>query len=237
MSKILVWDTESTDLYATWGRLLCFTWMEAGEKKPHIIKITDYPNFKKDCTDDSALVKDTIKILSGADMWFTWYGARHDIPLINTRALKHGYTTLPPVPHVDGWRVSKYKLRLPSNRLQMVSSFFGLNEKTPLDADQWARARAGHRPSLEYVYAHGLQDVVVTRDVYNVVRPLVTDHPNVGVMNGITDGCSVCGVKGKMQKRGRSISNRRIRQRYQCQNCGAWSRGRSLTFDQWKEAV
>lgn len=233
MSKILIWDTESTDLYATWGRLLCFTWIDLAENKPHILRISDYPEFKKDSTDDSRLVKDALSILAGADMWFTWYGTRHDVPLVNSRAVKHGLPILPPIPHVDGWRVSKYNLRLPSNRLASVSSFLELPEKTPIKSDMWVRARAGYMNGLKYVYAHGLQDVVVTREVYKRMRPLIREHPNVSHMNGVANGCPSCGGV-KVQKRGVTVSLKRVKQRYWCPTCGSWSSSRGFTFDQWR---
>jgi len=226
--KIYIFDTESSDLYATWGSLLCFTWMEPHEKKAHIMRISDYPLFKKDPTNDRELVKDIKKKLEEADMLFGWYSTRHDIPLINSRLIYHGLKPVSPRAHVDGWKVAKYHLCLPSNSLKMVSSFLEIEEKTPIKPNTWKRARAGHLSSLKYVYEHGLQDTVVTKLAYERMLPLIQKHPNVFNITDFTNGCPRCGAKGRMVKNGIGYAEKRAHQVYECQKCGGHVRGHAI---------
>lgn len=228
MDELIIWDTESTDLYATWGRLLCFTYITLRMKKPRIIRISDYPRYQVDRTDDSFLVKDIRKILSKAGAWFTWYGVRHDVPLVDSRLVHHGMKPLPHVGHIDGWRVAKYKLRLPSNRLETVSRFLGVAEKTPIRDEMWVRARSGYKDGLSYVYRHGLQDALVTKQVYKKLLPLIEKHPNIYRI-GNTDNrhCRNCGGK-HVQRDGFDYAEKTVYRRYECQECGKTWRGETV---------
>lgn len=226
--RIMIFDTESSDLYATWGSLLCFTWMDATEKKSHIIRISDYPLFKTDPTNDRELVKDIKRIMDGQDMWFGWFSTKHDVPLINSRLIYHGLQPLAEMAHVDGWRVAKDNLRLPSNGLAMVSMFLGLPQKTPIKPNIWKRARAGHLPSLRYVYTHGLRDTEMTRLAYLKMLPLIKNHPNVYQIGDFKDGCPKCGVKGKIRPDGHGYAQKKAYQKFHCKACGGYTRGKNI---------
>lgn len=225
LDDLIIWDTESTDLYATWGRLLCFTWMSLRDRKPKILRISDYSRFKNDCTDDRDLVRDIKKVLDKAGAWFTWFGTKHDVPLVNSRLIYHGQKPLSVVSHIDGWRVAKDKLRLPRNSLATVSSFLGLAEKTPIKNEIWVRARAGHLPSLNYVYRHGLQDTVVTKQAYQKMLPLIANHPNIyRVASADNRHCRNCGADRAISD-GFDYAQKRVYRRYECQKCGKTWRG------------
>lgn len=226
--RIIIFDTESSDLYATWGSILCFTWMEPHEKKAHVLRISDFPRFKQDPTDDRDLVRAMKKILDKADMLFGWFSTKHDVPLINSRLIYYGYPPLSPVAHVDGWWIAKTKLRLPSNGLAMVSQFMELPQKTPILPSVWKRARAGHLPSLKYVYQHGLQDTVITKMAYLRLLPLIDNHPNVHQIADFRDGCPKCGVIGKMKPDGHGFAKKRAYRKYQCKACKGYTRGAYL---------
>lgn len=227
--KIVLWDLETTNLNANFGYLLCFGWKILGEKKTNAISITEFPQFKKDPTNDRSLVKAAYSELANADAWVTWYGSRFDVPYLSSRLLYHKLPFLPPVPHIDGWWIARKHLRLNSNRLASVSSFLDIEEKTPLDGPTWIRAAAGHEKSIKYVVEHCLQDVVVLEEAYLRIRPLMRTHPNLNVISEEANVCPTCGSK-KLQKRGVSITRVATRQRYMCNACGAWSKGKKHLF-------
>jgi len=226
--RIILWDIECTNLNANFGYMLCLGYKYLGDPKTHVISITDFPAFRKDPTNDYYIVKAAGEVLSAADMWITWYGSRFDVPYIQSRLVYHKLPILPPVPHVDGWRIAKYKMRLNSNRLASVTGFLELEEKTPLTGPIWIRAAAGHKPSVKYVVDHCLQDVRVLEQVYNRIKPLMTSHPGMGILEGKLVACPVCG-SDKVQRRGYHVTRVRKYHRFQCQKCGAWSNdGQSL---------
>lgn len=224
--RIIAWDLETTGLSANFAYLLCMGWKVIGEKKINLIKITDYPEFEKDCTNDKKLVADCKKVLESADAWITWYGRRFDEPFLNSRLIHHGFSPMPNMcnNHIDGWRTAKYKLRMNSNRLASVSEFLQVEEKTPVKGGMWVKAQAGHKNALSYVYKHCRQDIVVLEQVYEKIKPLIDPHPNLNVITGTQDACPRCGTVGRLQKRGYHTATSRRYQRWACTNCGAWSR-------------
>lgn len=224
-TKIIAWDLETTNLNANFGYLLCGGWKVLGEKKAHVIDITQTKNFKKDCTNDKELCKRLYDVLSEADMWITWFGCYFDVPYLNSRLLRHDLPPLPPVPHLDGWKVARYKLKLNSNRLQSVTSFLGLDDKTPLDGPTWVRAMAGHRKSIRYVVEHCRQDCEVLEQVYQKLKPLAQGHPNLNLLQKTTIACPRCGAN-KLQCRGTQVTTTQVYQRFHCTACGGWSRAR-----------
>jgi uncharacterized protein YprB with RNaseH-like and TPR domain len=229
MSKVLLWDIECTNLRANYGYILCIGWKELDAKKVSCPTIVDFPRFKRDPTNDKDLIKFAASELSKADLWVTHYGSRFDVPYVNSRLLFHGMKPMPPIPHIDTWRIARYKMALNSNRLATISEFLTTkDEKTALLSPQWIKAAAGHKPSIRYVKDHCVKDVLVLEEVYKKIRPLATTHPNLNIVTDIADGCPICGTVGKMQKRGYTIARTSKSQRYQCRDCGGWSRGRPV---------
>lgn len=230
-NKIKLWDIESTNLSADFGYILSIAVKNLNEKKVRCYSVDDYPLYKKDPTSDKALLEDAYKDLSDAGAWVTWYGGGFDVPFVNTRLLSHGMAPMPPIPHIDGWRVARYKMKLHSNRLASVSSFLQIAEKTPLDGPIWIKASAGDKKALQYIKEHNVQDVIVLEEAFNRIKPLITSGPNLSILNSNSmergaDLCPICG-SASIVKRGTSITQTGRRQRYFCNSCGGWSRGRT----------
>jgi hypothetical protein len=217
-ARIILWDIECSNLSADFGRILCIGWMELGEDKPHIISSRTSKAWQKDPTDDRAVLAEARTVLANADLWVTHYGARFDVPFMQTRLLRLGFDPLPYVPNVDTWRTMKYRLRLRSNRLATACDFFDLTPKTPLRGEQWVRAAAGHAPSLKYIEEHCAADVLALRDCYLLLRPLVYNHPNVGLADEATDVCPACG-SDTWHEAGTHFGPKRLYTRWSCKHC------------------
>jgi uncharacterized protein YprB with RNaseH-like and TPR domain len=221
-ARIVIWDLESTNLKGNFGYLLCGAWKVLGEKKINCVSITDSPTFEKDPTNDKHICKELLKSLEEADMWVAHFGKWFDRPMLNTRLLGHNLPPLPPIPLIDTWRIAKDNLKLNSNRLATIAAWAGLEEKTPLSGPRWIKAMAGHRPSINYVVKHCKQDCVVLEQVYEKIKCLCTNHPNVNLVDDSEDACPICG--GEITKRGFTFARTRKYQRWQCKDCGGWSR-------------
>ena len=231
-AKICFFDIETSNLNANYGYMLCGAWKVLGEKKVNIAKISDSPGFEKDKTNDKYIANELRKALSEMDILVGWYSSKFDLPYINSRLLYHKLPVIAPnTPHIDCWRLARYKMRLNSNRLQSVTEFLGEKDKTPLNGPIWIKAMAGDKKSLSYVVEHCKVDVEVLERAYMRMRPLMTDHPNVNIVSGKTDSCPVCGV-AELQSRGYTIARVNRTPRFQCQGCGAWSRGRTERIKQ-----
>lgn len=231
MPKIIAWDLETSNLNANFGYILCAGWKVIGDSKTHVIKINDFPLHKKDCTNDYEVVKRMGEVLATADGVVTWFGQFFDEPYLNSRLLVHNLPLLPPFTagtHIDGWRIARKKLKLNSNRLASVSSFLGVEEKTPLNGPIWVKAMAGDKSALRYVYKHCEQDVIVLEQVYERLKPLCNWHFNVNLAAEPADKlaplCPRCG-SDKLERRGFRWSYSTKTQRFYCKGCGAWSLG------------
>lgn len=225
--EILAWDIEASGLNADFGIVLCVGFKTVGKGRPEVFNVLDYRNKDKDLirAERKLLIDVSEKLLTG-DVWLTHYGSRgrYDLNFVNTRLLYHRLPMLPTkFPQIDTWRVARNDLKLRSNRLVVISEFLGTkDEKNAIKPEQWIRALGGHEPSMDYIVEHCRRDVLVLEEVYNLIRPLVTDHPNKGLLDG-RGGCSTCGSK-KLQRRGFHVTRTRKYRRLQCQDCGTWSR-------------
>ena len=224
-ARVIVYDIESSSLGADMGFCLCIGWRELGKRRVHCPTIMDFESFNTDVTDDKELVEYACGELAKADVLIGHYATKFDFPFLQARLLYHRLAPMPPIPHVDTWRLARYKLKLQSNGLANVSRFFDCKDaKTPLAKSTWRRAQAGHPPAIEYVKKHCIADVKVTEEVYERTKILSTTHPNLSIVNDRPDSCPICGG-GPMQKRGFSIARTTKKQRYQCCACFGWSSG------------
>lgn len=233
-ARVIAWDLETSNLNADFGYILSAGWLDLSDRKPHVIRIDSYPGYAKDKTNDRALCKEIAGVLANADIWLTWYGDRFDIPYLNTRLLWHGLGIMPPIPSVDGWRAARNHLKLSSNRLANVTEFLDVQRKSPVVGWQWVKAAAGHRTSLNYVVEHNRKDIIALGEVYDKLRPIIRNHPNVNLVEHNLDRgtaskstpCPICS-SSRVQKRGYRIAKSRRSVRYQCQACGSWFSGPS----------
>lgn len=219
--NILSWDLETSNLNADYGVILCAGYKTVGKGSGKVISVQDYEG--DILRREKALLKDLCVELLTADCWLTWFGTYFDIPFVNSRLLYHNLPTLPAnFTHIDGWKVSRNRLKLRNNRLNTVQEFLGT--KTAKDAvlgPVWIKALAGCQKSLRYIINHCKKDIKALDEVYQRLRPLILDHPHVGLV-GKLGSCGVCGGD-KLQARGFRLTRTRKYQRYQCQSCGSWS--------------
>lgn len=225
-AKLCFFDIEASSLSASFGFMLSFGWKFRGEKKAHVISIADYDLYKKDPTNDKKLVKDATAILEEADIICGHYSRKFDLPFINTRLLYHNLPVIGFKAHIDTWHVARYQMKMHSNRLDAISKFLEcLDEKSPVAGNHWVKAQAGNKNSLNYIIKHNKLDVLVLEQVYEKIRPLIKNHPNMNILDKALNSCPCCGNK-PVQKRGWSIAGVSRTRRYWCRNCGHWSKGR-----------
>lgn len=227
MSKILVWDIETAmSLKADIGWVLCIGYKWLGEKEAHVIRIDDTPEFKKDRTNDKAVLKKFFEQLTKADMWVTWNGKRFDTRFLNGRHLLQGLPPLPNTHHWDGLLVSREAFAFTSNRLANIQEQVGCEDtKSALSKRMWQLAIAGDKKALDYVADHCKRDVLVTESVYLKLRSVGTKSPNQCILTENPDACPRCGTAGKLIKNGTRAAAKKRHTRYQCTACGGWSHG------------
>lgn len=126
-----------------------------------------------DITDDRELCAAYREALSQYDIWVTWNGKLFDVPVLNGRLMFHGLEPLPKKMHIDAmYAASGGSARIGRRSLQSVSEYFGVaNRKTPLNVRTWDAAMSGNDEAYALIKEHCDADVLVTRDVFNVLKP------------------------------------------------------------------
>jgi len=226
--RVILFDLESSNLNAEMGYILCGAYKILGEKKVNYVSINQFKRYRKDPTNDIEVVKVMKNVIESADILVGHYSTRFDLPLLQSKALVHNLGALPRPPHVDTWRVSKYRLKLRYNSLANLSKFLKCENKTVLHWDIWSKAQAMDGNSIKYVIDHCIQDVIVLEDVYNKLLPIIDTHPSMAILRGGSKhDCNTCG-SSNVQRRGRHVALKTIKQRFQCKDCGSWFTGPTL---------
>lgn len=192
----------------------------------------DTKGYKPGKLDDKRLVKEIHELLSDADVVVAHNGKSFDIKILNARFLAHDLPPPEPYKVVDTKLEAKKYLRLPSNKLDDIGSYFGLGRKmVHTGFELWKGCMAGDPKSWKEMKRYNAQDVVLLEKIYTKLRPFMTNHPNQGsYVEGVC--CPNC-ASDSLQKRGVSRTVNHSYQRYNCSDCGTWSRGHKIESN-WK---
>lgn len=181
--------------------------------------------------DDKALIEKIIYWLDQADIVVAHNGARFDLPQIRGRALVNGLTPPSPVKIVDTCLVARKQFGFPSNSLEYLCNV--LNCETKKDGHKqypgfelWLACLRGDEAAWAEMKEYNIIDVLALEEVYLKMRPYITNHPNLAVFNDPeAPTCPKCNSQ-EIQWRGYAYTNVGQFHRYQCKDCGGWSRSR-----------
>jgi len=232
--KILYFDIETADLSAGFGEMLMMGYRWNDSPNVNLIAIYDYLGWDKLPIEqrDLYLVKEASKIISQADVLVGHYSTGFDHRFIQTRCIYHGLPPIPDTVHVDTWKIAKYQLRLHSNKLATLAEALGCGErKGSLPLYLWRRSKAHDLHALKEMAKYCKQDVRTQYDVTQKLMPIARKLPNWNLLTGdMKYRCPACGST-KIAKRGYRYTKVNKYQRFQCNNCGHWSRGRKTLTD------
>lgn len=236
--KILVFDIETApNLAYVWGKyeqnviqyetewyMLCYAAKWLGKKKFMTSKLNDFPSrFKKNPNDDYGVVKELWKLLDEADIVISHNGKKFDVKKSNARFLYHGLPPPSPFKQIDTLTESRKYFKFNSNRLDDIGNLLGVGRKLQHEGfGLWLKCMKGNKTAWNKMIRYNKQDVILLESVYEKFKPYITNHPNIGLYQQKEFACPNCG-SNHLQKRGFSMTKVSMFQRYQCQECGAWS--------------
>lgn len=205
------------------GYTLCFAAKWAGSDEIIFHSIRD-DGFK-------TMVRKLHKLLEKADVVIHYNGKKFDIPTANKEFLKAGLTPPSPYKQIDIYQTIKRQFRLASNKLDFVTTFFGLPGKTQHKGmELWKGCIAGDPDSWKTMKEYNCNDVIILEKLYDKVLPWIKDHPNELLYkddgNWSVACCTNCG-SDSVQRRGYAYTKTQKYHRYRCNDCGTWSRSRS----------
>ena len=200
----------------------CAKWL--GEKEIF------YEDSRKE-DDDKRLLKNLIKLLDEADFVIAHNGVRFDMKQLRGRALVQGYKPFSPVKVIDTFLIARREFGLVSNKLEYLADILGCapkdGHKEYPGFELWRECLKGNEHAWDVMEEYNKQDVLTLEQVYLAIRPYDTQHANLGVYEEAAESpvCPKCGSI-HLQRRGFAYTNVAKYQRYQCGDCGGWSRSR-----------
>lgn len=167
-------DIEATGLNAIMGRMLAAAIADSWGN----VTVRRADEFDRSSPlDDSGLAEWYRDELERYDVLVSWNGFGYDVPMLNARLLRWGKRPMADRMQIDAmWKAGggRYGIRVGSRKLDNVAKFFRIEEaKTPLDWDTWQLAGVGDEAALAEVVEHNVADVLVTRRVFNHLKPMV----------------------------------------------------------------
>lgn len=244
--RIATVDIETSPLEAyTWGiweqnvgldqiktewTILSYAWKWADQKRV-IYEDTGGRGAKK-VRDDKKLVKSLRDLLDGVDIVVAQNGSRFDIKKINARLIMHGFGPYSPIRVIDTLAVAKKHFGFTSNKLEWQSKYLTDSPKSKHKKfpgfELWLECLKDNPAAWAEMKKYNKQDVIATWKLYLRQRPWIDQHPNVGTYSVSEDViCPKCGSLD-VQKQGTRVLQLGSYQRYQCQDCGGWSRAKQL---------
>lgn len=183
-----------------------------------------------DPRDDSRLVNELWQIMHENDVLIAQNGKRFDKRKIMARLILSGKTPPSPVKIEDTMLMARQVAAFTSNKLEWLSTYLSKVKKSSHKEfpgfELWSECLKGNPRAWNAMRKYNIPDVLSMEEVYLKLRPWVSGHTNVAVYTDDEHiACPVCGSEHVHQD-GYSYTQVGKYNRYQCDNCGAWSRDR-----------
>jgi uncharacterized protein YprB with RNaseH-like and TPR domain/DNA-directed RNA polymerase subunit RPC12/RpoP len=204
--------------------ILAFAFKWAGESKIHVRKLPDYPLYKKDQYDDTALLRDLHSLIDSADIVVAHNGDRFDIRVAKARFIQKGLDPLGKKLSIDTLKVARSQFKFSSNKLDDLARFAGVKGKIETEKGLSIKCIDGDLKAWKKYASYCKQDVWVLDKVYEWMKPWMLRHPNANLFNETYYSCPTCG-SSQVIKRGFAYTATMKYQKYRCKDCRSWSCG------------
>lgn len=176
------------------------------------------------------MIKKMHRLLSEADAVVTYNGDSFDLKILSKEFLMAGLPPPTPYKSIDLYKTVKRRFRFTSNKLDYVAQQLGIGSKTKHPGHElWLnvmnKSSSEYESSWHLMETYNIQDVLLTGKLYEVLKGWVPNHPSFAVFND-EHCCPNCASKD-LQRRGFQLTRSLRYQRYQCNDCGSWSRGKT----------
>lgn len=202
-----------------------FKWL--GDDEIIIRALPDYPGYKKDSSNDRALMVDLWKVYDEADIIVAHNGDNFDVKKSNARFITHDMPPPSTYKTVDTLKIARKHFKFDSNKLNDLAQYLELGSKMKHTGwALWKGCMNGDPESWATMKAYNVQDVALLEEVYLKLRPWAASHPNLNLYSD-HEGCTHCGSLN-VQRRGFNYAKVQVRQRFQCQECYGWFSGKVI---------
>jgi DNA polymerase elongation subunit (family B) len=186
----------------------------------------------KNVRNDKKVAGQLWKLLDKADIIVAQNGVSFDIKKINARLIMLGYGPYSPVRVIDTLRAARANFKFTSNKLEWQSRYLtnapkSKHKKFP-GIELWLECMKDNAAAWAELKRYNIQDVRATEKLYLRQRPWITNHPNMSTYD-LTGNVTCPKCDGaRLQMQGIRVLQAGVYQRFQCQDCGGWARGKIL---------
>lgn len=211
------------------GRVLCLAYKWYGEPETHFISEWDEGGRE-------LFLRKVWSLLDLADVVTTYNGKKFDLPTLCKELAIAGIQPPSPYKQIDLYQVVRSTFRFTSNKLDHVAEQLGLGRKVETGGFQlWVDVMNGCPQARDRMKTYNIQDVDLMVPLYEKLRSWVRNHPNMALYSETDQRfdqpvCRSCGHQA-LTKRGYAYTSLGKFQRYRCNSCGSWSRGRTNLLD------
>jgi hypothetical protein len=197
--------------------MMCFAAKFYGDKKTQF-----HSTFHSSRTE---MVQAAWDLINQADVVMGWNSKSFDEKHLNREFLEAGLKPPSPYKSLDLMHAVKRKFRLPSNKLQYVSTLLGTAGKVQHSGhDLWIRCLAGDEKAWREMRKYNIQDVDLLEELYVQLLPWIDGHPAVALYTGVEeDSCPNC-AGTDLRREGYAFTKLGKFQRFVCLGCGRWGR-------------
>ncbi len=192
--------------------------------------------------DDETSYRDMIvaawDLLDNADFLVTWNGDRFDLQWFQAEFLRLGLGAPSPYRSIDLFKVAKkhFSRGMMSLKLDWSARQLLGDRKTPHGgADLWHDIRYGDAKAKlaaqQTMMDYNIHDVELTDRLFEKFLPWIGENFALYDSDG-ADGevrCTKC-ASSSVQKRGFFPTKAFMYQRYRCNDCGSWSKGKKMLY-------
>lgn len=182
---------------------------------------------RRDIENDKQLLQGIWDLLDEADIVITQNGKQFDVKKLNARFVAHGFQPPAPFKHIDTLEMAKRVFGFTSNKLEYMTNklctkYKKLTKRKFSGFDLWRECLGGNDEAWNEMEKYNKQDVLSLEELYEKMAPW-GNKINFNIYGKDDHRCN-CGSIN-IQKRGYDYLVGGRYQRYQCKDCGAWSKG------------
>ena len=244
MSRVLVLDIETCPHTSfTWGlwnqnvslsqlieasRVLCWAAKWVGHKQVHFASIME--------SSPKEMIKDIHALVDEADAIITYNGKKFDMPTLNREFLLHGLPPPRPYKDIDLIQTCRSKFRFASNKLDYIAQELGVGMKVSHEGmPLWIECMGRNPKAWKIMKKYNIHDVKLTEEVYHKLKGWLVTQFNFNA-HSHDHVCPTCNSTN-LQRRGYSVVGANKYQRFQCQDCGKWSKSNKAEKDLKKDVI
>ncbi len=193
-----------------------------------------------DPRDDRVTMQQLITILQHTDYVIAHNGQRFDVPKVKARAAMLGHPPFAVPRVIDTLQLNKKAFAFSSNRLQFITTVGGFGSEGKGEHAKypgfklWLGCLNHERAAWNECEVYNIGDVTELEVAFLKLRGWYEGMPNFAVFHDSNEEgshrCPNCGSSHVIRK-GYRRTQVGIYNRYVCNDCGGWSRGRVLVAD------